>query len=403
MPSISSKAIRVPASAIRKLSPFSDAAERSGVKVYHLNIGAPDLDSPSCAVEAVKNYNFKHLEYSNSAGIYELREAMVEKYYKKNGIDLDIEDILITTAGSEALAFTVETVCNEGDDIMVIEPFYINYYSIAYQYGVEVKAVHTDIHNGFKVPGIEAFEAALTPRTKALLICNPSNPTGTLYPKEDLMKIGEFCKKHDLFLISDEVYREFCYTEDPYFSVMSIPGLEENAILVDSVSKRYNLCGARIGCIATKNKEVLAAITKFAQARLCAPVLGQIATIGALNTPQSYFNAIKAEYIKRRNFMIDALNRIPGVFTPMPDGAFYTLAELPVDDAEDFSRWMLSDFRLDNATVMLTPAATFYRTEGIGKNQVRIAYVLDVDDLAKAIKILEEGLKEYNSLKQGRA
>ena len=398
MPSISSKAVRVPASAIRKLSPYSDAAERSGVKVYHLNIGAPDIDSPASAVEAVKNFDFRHLEYSNSAGIYELREAMVNKYYRKLGINLSLEDLLITTAGSEALAFTVETVCNDGDDIMVIEPFYINYYSIAYQYGVEVKAVHTDIRNGFKVPGIEAFEAALTPKTKALLVCNPSNPTGTLYSKEDMILIGEFCKKHDLFLISDEVYREFCYTDEPYFSVMNIPGLEQNAILVDSVSKRYNLCGARIGCIATKNAEVLAAITKFAQARLCAPVLGQIATLGAIDAPASYFEEVKAEYIKRRNFTIDALNKIPGVFTPMPDGAFYTLAELPVEDADDFAKWMLTDFRMDNETIMLTPAASFYRTEGIGKNQVRIAYVLETEELAKAMKILEEGLKAYNAL-----
>ena len=397
MPDISAKAIKVPSSAIRRLSPYSDRAERDGIKVYHLNIGSPDIDSPLTVRQAVRDYDFKHLEYSNSAGIYELREAMLEKYYKRLGMDLTIDDILITTAGSEALAFTVETVCNPGDEIIVIEPFYTNYYSIACQYGVDVVAVPTVIENDFRLPGIEAFEAVVTPKTKAMLICNPANPAGTLYSKEEVLQMGDFCKRHDLFLISDEVYREFCYTEDPYYSVMNIPGLEENTILVDSVSKRYNLCGARIGAIATKNKAVIAAITKFAQARLCPPVLGQIATIGALEAPVSYFESVRKEYIKRRDFAISALNSIPGVYSPMTYGAFYTIASLPVEDAEDFAKWMLTDFRIDGETVMITPAASFYRTPGVGANQVRIAYVLEVPELKKAFHILEEGLKAYNS------
>ena len=397
MPKLSNKAVRIPASAIRKLTPFANAAKRDGVKVYHLNIGAPDIKSPQSAVDALKNFQMEYLPYSDSAGTIELRRAMVEKYYRKIGIGITTDEILVNTAGSEAVDFTVQTCCDPGDEIIVIEPYYTNYFSFAFQNGIVVKPVHTDIHEGFKVPSIEAFEAVCTPRTKAVLLCNPGNPTGVVYSREDMLQIGEFCRRHDLFLISDEVYREFCYRDEPHFSALNIPGLEQNVIMVDSVSKRYNLCGARIGCVVSHTAEVIAAITKLAQARLCPPVLGQAVTLGALDAPQSYFDKTREEYIRRRDFTLAALNSMEGVFSPVPEGAFYTIAELPVENAEDFARWMLTDFRLDSQTVMVTPAASFYCTPGVGLNQIRIAYVLEVPELEKAMKVLEEGLKAYRS------
>ena len=395
MANISNKAVQMPASAIRKLVPLADAAKKEGVKVYHLNIGQPDIKSPACALDAIRNFSMENVSYSHSAGLMELRKGLVEKYYKKIGIDLDVNELIVTIAGSESVNLSLEITCNPGDEVLVLEPFYTNYNTFAFMNGITLKPIATDIRNGFQVPPIEEFEKAITDKTKAILVCNPGNPNGTLYSKESMLALGEIAKKHDLFLISDEVYREFCYTDEPHFSAMHIPGLEQNVILVDSVSKRYNLCGARIGCIISHNKDVMTAAMKFAQARLCPPVIGQIAAIGALDTPDEYFDAVKEEYIKRRDCMIEGLNKIEGVFTPLPQGAFYTIAELPVDDTENFARWMLENFRIDNETTMVTPAASFYKTPGKGKNQARIAYVLEVEEIKKALHILEEGLKAY--------
>ena len=395
MAHISEKAQQMPASAIRKLVPFADAAKKEGVKVYHLNLGQPDIKSPECALEPIRNFSQTNISYSHSAGLIELRRGLVEKYYKKIGIDITTDELIVTVAGSESVNLALEIACNPGDEVLVLEPFYTNYNTFAYMNEITLKAIPTDIRNGFQIPDIEEFEKAITPKTKAILICNPGNPTGTQYSKESMLALGEIARKHDLFLLSDEVYREFCYTDEPHFSAMNIPGLEQNVILIDSVSKRYNLCGARIGCIISHNKYVMAAAMKFAQARLCSPVLGQLAAIGALDTPDEYFEKVKEEYIRRRDYMITELNKIEGVFTPTPMGAFYTIAELPVDDSEKFAKWMLESFRIDNETTMVTPAASFYKTPGKGLNHVRIAYVLEVEEMKKAIKILAEGLKAY--------
>ena len=395
MASISLKAQQMPASAIRKLVPLADAAKKQGVKVYHLNIGQPDITSPDCALEAVRNIRMRNVSYTNSAGLIELREGLVNKYYKGIGIDIDVSELIVTVAGSESVNMALEIACNEGDEVIVLEPFYTNYNTFAFMNGLTLKAIPTDIRQGFQVPDIEEFEKAITDRTKAILICNPGNPTGTLYSKESMLAIGEIARKHDLFLISDEVYREFCYTDEPHFSAMHIPDLDQNVILVDSVSKRYNLCGARIGCIVSHNKDVMTAAMKYAQARLCPPVLGQHAALGALDTPKEYFKEVRDEYIKRRNYMIDRLNSMEGVFTPLPMGAFYTVAELPVDNTENFARWMLESLRLGNETTMVTPAASFYKTPGKGLNHARIAYVLEIPEMEKALRCLEEGLKQY--------
>ena len=395
MAQISNKAVQMPASAIRKLVPVADAAKKEGVKVYHLNLGQPDIKSPECALNAIKNFSQENVSYSHSAGLMELRKGLVEKYYRKLGIDITVDELIVTVAGSESVNLALEITCNPGDEVIVLEPFYTNYNTFAFMNGLTLKAIPTDIRNGFQIPSIEEFEKAITDKTKAILVCNPGNPTGTQYSKESMLALGEIARKHDLFLLSDEVYREFCYTDEPHFSAMNIPGLEQNVILIDSVSKRYNLCGARVGCIISHNKDVMAAAMKFAQARLCPPVIGQIASIGALDTPDEYFAAVKEEYIKRRDFMIEGLNKIEGVFTPLPMGAFYTIAELPVDDTESFARWMLESFRIDKETTMVTPAASFYKTPGQGKNHARIAYVLEVDEMKKALRILEEGLKAY--------
>lgn len=395
MAKISTKAHSMPASAIRKLVPFADAAKKQGTKVYHLNIGQPDIDSPECALKAVKENALTHISYSHSAGLIELRTGLVEKYYKKIGIDVDASEIIMTVAGSESVNMALEITCDAGDEIIVLEPFYTNYNTFAFLNGITLKAIRTDIRTGFQVPPAEEFEKAITDKTKAILLCNPGNPSGTLYSKESILAIGEIAHRHDLFLISDEVYREFCYTDEPHFSAMNIPDMEQNVILVDSVSKRYNLCGVRVGCIISHNKEVMAVAMKYAQARLCPPVLGQLASIGALDTPAEYFAHVREEYIRRRDFMIGRLNKIEGVFTPTPMGAFYTIAELPVDDAENFAKWMLEEFRIDNETTMVTPAASFYKTPGMGKNHARLSYVLEVPEMEKALNILEEGLKNY--------
>ena len=379
---ISEKSRLMPASAIRKLVPLADAAKAEGVKVYHLNVGAPDIKSPDCAFKAVENICRKlhHLSYTNSAGLIELRRGLVEKYYRKIGINIDVSELLVEVAGSEAFANAMQIVADEGDEIIVVEPYYTNYQTFAYLNGITLKAVPTDIHHGFAVPDIAEFEKLLTGRTRAVLLSNPCNPSGKLFTRNEMIAIGEFCRKHDLFLISDEVYREFCYTDEPHFSAM------------------YNLCGARIGCIISHNKEVMAAAMKYAQSRLCPPVFGQYAAMGALDTPQSYFTEVREEYIRRRDCALRMLNDLPGVFAPMPYGAFYTVAELPVEDAEDFARWMLTDFRLDGQTTMVTPAKSFYKTPGTGLNHVRIAYVLEVPELEKALNVFAEGLAAYRRL-----
>ena len=388
MVSISNKSQKMPASAIRKLSPFADAAKAHGIKVYHLNVGAPDIKSPECSMNAVKENNLDHVSYSNSAGLAELRKAMVEKYYKKIGIDIEVPEIIMTVGGSEAVDMALKICCDEGDEVIVMEPFYTNYNTFCFMSGITLKVVPTDIRNCFQVPQMSEFEKLVSPKTKAVLLSNPGNPTGTLYTKEKMLAIGELVRKHNLFLISDEVYREFCYTEEPHFSAMNIPGIEQNVILVDSVSKRYNLCGCRIGCIISHNKDVMAAAMKYAQARLCPPVYGQLASLGALDTTQEYFDEVKKEYIARRNFAVETLNKMEGVFSPMPTGAFYTVAEVPVDNAENFAKWMLTDFSIAGETTMVTPAKSFY-------NHIRVAYVLEVPELKKALHILEEGLKAY--------
>ena len=394
---ISDKARMMPASAIRKLVPLADAAKARGIKVYHLNVGAPDIKSPDCAIGEVVDRcrTMHHLSYTNSAGLMELREGLVNRYYKKIGIDIEVPELLVEVAGSEAFACAMQIAANPGDEIIVVEPYYTNYQTFAYLNGIILKAVHTDIRQGFAIPDISEFEKVLTDRTRAVMISNPCNPSGKLFTRDEMLSLGDFCRRHDLFFICDEVYREFCYTDEPHFSALNIPGCEQNVIMVDSVSKRYNLCGARIGCIVSHNKEVMAAAMKFAQSRLCPPVLGQYAAIGALNTPQSYFDEVKAEYIRRRDCAVKRLNEIPGVYAPNPMGAFYTVAELPVENAEDFVKWMLTDFSLDGETTMVTPAASFYKTPDAGKNHIRLAYVLEVPELEKALHILAEGLAEY--------
>lgn len=395
---VSPRAKEMPASAIRKLVPFSEAAEAAGVKVYHLNVGAPDIKSPDCATQAVsaRCNGMHHLSYTHSAGLMELRKGMVEKYYGKLGFDIKTSQLLITVGGSEAFASAMQIAAGQGDEIIVVEPFYTNYQTYAFLNGITLKAVHSDIREGFKVPDISEFEKILTPATKAVLISNPCNPSGKLFTKDEMLAIGDFCRRHDLFLICDEVYREFCYTDEPYFSALEIPGCEQNVIIVDSVSKRYNLCGARIGCIVSRNEEVMACALKYAQARLCPPVLGQYAAIGALDTPDSYFREVREEYIRRRDCAVEALNAMPGVYSPMPYGAFYTVAELPVDSAENFAKWLLTDFRMDNETLMITPAASFYKTPGAGLRHARIAYVLEVPRLRRAMDLLANALSEYN-------
>ncbi len=395
MVNISEKARLMPASAIRKLVPFAEAAKNDGVKVYHLNLGQPDIASPECALEAVRNYSLKNISYSHSGGIMELRKGLVEKYYKKIGIDITTDELIVSIGGSESIKLALEITCDPGSEVIVMEPYYTNYNTFAYLNGITLKAIPTDIRNGFQIPPIEEFEKAITEKTKAILICNPGNPTGTQYSKESILALGEIARRHGLFLISDEVYREFCYTDEPHFSVMNIPGLEQNTILIDSVSKRYSMCGVRIGCFISHNKDVMTAAMKFGQSRLCAPVLGQIATIGALDTPDEYFEEVKKEYIRRRDYMIGRLNSMEGVFTPLPMGAFYTIAELPVDNTESFAKWTLENFRIDNETTMITPAESFYATPGMGMNHARIAYVLEIEELEKALDILEAALKAY--------
>lgn len=396
MPSISKKGKLMPESPIRKLVPYAEDAKKRGVKVYHLNIGQPDIKTPKVALNAIKNNTLEILAYSRSEGSEEYRTKLA-KYYDEHSIHVKATDIIITTGGSEALLFTFGSIMDKGDEIIIPEPFYANYNGFSTSSGVNVVPVISKIDNNFALPAIEEFEKLITSKTKAILICNPGNPTGYLYSKEEIKKLAEIVKKHDLFLIADEVYREFVYDGEKHYSVMGVEGLEENAIMIDSVSKRYSMCGARIGCIVSKNKQVITTALKFAQARLSPPTYAQIASEAALATPQSYFDAVKEEYIERRNTLIKELQKIDGVKVAKPKGAFYCIAELPVKDADDFSQWLLEKFSLNRETVMVAPAGGFYSTKGLGKNQVRIAYVLKKDDLITSIKILKEALKQYNS------
>jgi aspartate aminotransferase len=395
MPDISEKGIMMPASPIRKLVPYADAAKERGIKVYNLNIGQPDISSPQTALNAIRNFENNIIEYGHSAGNLSYRKKLA-KYYNELRIDISYEDILITTGGSEALLIALNVCLNPGDEVIVPEPFYTNYNSFALQAGVKIKPIPTRIESGFAMPLMKEFENLITPSTKAILLCNPNNPTGYLYSRKELEQLGEIVAKHNLFLISDEVYREFCYDDSEYFSCMELKGVEDNVILIDSTSKRYSMCGIRIGALVTRNKKVTEAVLHVCQSRLCAPVIGQIAAEAALDTPESYFNNLHKEYLSRRNCLVERLNKIRDVFCPMPKGAFYTIARLPVDDAEKFSTWLLDDFEYQGQTVMLAPAAGFYHTKGKGINEVRIAYVLQKPDLINATKCLKYALEKYN-------
>ncbi len=394
MPILSNKAVKMPESPIRKLVPYAEKAKSKGKIVYHLNIGQPDIETPEVALNAIRNFDHKVIEYSHSAGFESYRNKLSE-YYKSININVESSEILVTTGGSEALTFGFMTTCDPGDEVIIPEPFYANYNGFAAAAGLNVVPVTASIETGFALPPVEEFEKKITSKTKAIVICNPGNPTGYLYSKAELEKLRDIVKKHDLFLFADEVYREFCYDGAQPFSVMNLEGIDNNVILIDSVSKRYSMCGARIGCLISRNKEVMTAALKFGQARLSPPTIDQIASEAALATPQSYFDNVVNEYVKRRDIMIEGLNNIPGVFCPKPSGAFYCVAKFPVDNAERFCQWLLEDFEYEGATVMMAPANGFYSTKGQGEQEARIAYVLNQDSLRKAVKCLEEALKVY--------
>lgn len=394
MPRISEKGLYMPSSPIRKLVPLAEAAKRAGRKVYHLNIGQPDIATPQVALDAIKNCTANIVEYGHSAGNESFRRGFA-KYYQNLGINVNFEDILITTGGSEAILFSFMACFNPGDEVIIPEPFYANYWAYAIEAGVNVKPITCNIDDDFALPHIEAFERLITPKTKGIFISNPNNPTGSLYSKEDLERLAVLVRKYDLYLFSDEAYREFCYDGEQSYSAMQLQGVEENIVLIDSVSKRYSMCGAREGAIISKNKELIAAVLKFGQARLCPPFYGQIAAEAALNTPQSYFDAVHHEYVERRDFMVEALNQIEGVYCPKPKGAFYTMARLPIDDSDKFARWLLEEFSYKNQTVMVAPGTGFYFTLGQGVDEVRLVYVLKIDDLRNAIECLREALKIY--------
>ncbi len=394
MPLTSQRGNLMPESPIRKLVPLADKAKARGIKVYHLNIGQPDLKTPQIALDAIRNIDRTILEYSPSDGIKSLRTKLASYYHRFN-IDVSEDNIIITTGGSEAVNFAFMSCLDPGDEIIVPEPAYANYTAFAIAAGAVIKPLLCTIDDGFALPPIEKLEELITPRTKGILICNPNNPTGYLYTHEEMNSIKELVKKYDLYLFSDEVYREFCYTNAPYISAFHLDGIEDNVILFDSVSKRYSECGIRIGALVTKNKKVLETVMKFCQARLSPPLIGQIAAEASIDTPEEYMLEMYNEYLNRRDFLIDGLNRIPGVYSPIPMGAFYTVARLPVDDADKFCAWLLSDFEYKGQTLMMAPASGFYTTPEIGKNEVRIAYVLEKEALREALIILEEGLKAY--------
>ena len=394
MPKISLKGAQMPQSPIRKLVPYAEAAKKRGTKVYHLNIGQPDIKTPQVALDAIKNNNIEVLEYARSEGSEEYRTKLTD-YYAKNDIYVSADDIVVTTGGSEALLFTFGSIMDTDDEVIIPEPFYANYNGFSTASGVKVVPVISKIEDNFALPPIEEFEKLITSKTKAILICNPGNPTGYLYSKEEIEKLAEIVKKHDLFLIADEVYREFTYDGLEHYSILQVAGLEEHAIVIDSVSKRYSMCGARIGCIVSKNKTFINTTIKFAQARLSPPTYALIASEAALETPQSYFDDVIVEYVARRNTLIAELKKIEGVKVASPKGAFYCIAELPIKNADNFAQWLLESFNHNNETVMVAPAAGFYSTEGLGLNQVRIAYVLNEKDLLRSVEIIKEALKVY--------
>lgn len=396
MPKVSDKGRQMPESPIRKLVPYAEMAKKKGHKVYHLNIGQPDIKTPEVALTAIKENTIKILEYSHSAG-FESYRVKLAAYYQAHGVNVNTPDIIITTGGSEALLFALGSTMDAGDEIIIPEPFYANYNGFSVASGVKVVPVISTIDEGFALPPIADFEKLITPKTKAILICNPGNPTGYLYTEQEIQQLAELVKKHDLFLIADEVYREFTYDGDKHYSVMNVPGIEENAIMIDSVSKRYSMCGARIGCIVSKNKEVMATAMKFAQARLSPPTFAQIASEAALDTPQSYFDEVISEYKDRRDTLISELNKIEGVKVATPKGAFYCIAKLPIDNADKFAQWLLESFDMDGETVMVAPAAGFYSTPNVGLDEIRIAYVLKKEDLVRSVAILAEAIKQYNS------
>ncbi len=394
MPKVSSKGNSMPSSPIRKLVPFAEAAKKRGTKIYHLNIGQPDIETPEVMLNAIKNADIKVLEYSHSAGIESYRKKLAG-YYGTFNIHIDENDIIITTGGSEAISIAMMACFNDGDEIIIPEPFYANYNGFSCAADVKVVPVKSFIETGFALPPIAEFEKLITPKTKGIMICNPGNPTGYLYSREELESLKQLVLKYDLFLLSDEVYREFCYDGKEYVSVMHLTGIDNNVILLDSISKRYSACGARIGALISKNKEVMSTAMKFAQARLSPPTFGQIGAEAALNTPKEYFDKVQKEYVSRRDFVIEALNKMEGVFCPKPSGAFYCIARLPIDNSDKFCQWLLESFEHEGQTVMLAPATGFYSTPGAGINEVRLAYVLNKEDLKNAMICLENALKVY--------
>jgi aspartate aminotransferase len=397
MPKISQKGREMPESPIRKLVPYAEAASAKGIEVLYLNIGQPDITTPEAARNAVKEFDADALAYSHSAGMEELRSGFAE-YYKSHGMPVSDGDVLITTGGSEAIQFTLGSITDMGDELIIPEPFYANYNGFSVQLGLQVVPVHSSIENGFALPPIEEFEKKITKRTRAIMICNPGNPTGYLYSEAELEKLQEIVQRHDLYLLSDEVYREFTYDGHRHKSILQLEGLKEHAIVLDSVSKRYSMCGARIGCLVSRNKSVISTALKFGQARLSPPTLSQIASLGALKTPESYFKEVLEEYQNRRNTLVAGLKSIEGVQCPMPKGAFYCVAQLPVEDAETFAKWLLSEFQWEGKTLMFAPNAGFYSTSGLGKDEVRLAYVLKEDKLRQAVEILRNGLAAYQAL-----
>ncbi len=394
MPSISNKGNNMPESPIRKLVPYSEKAIKDGKKIYHLNIGQPDIKSPQVALDAVKNNDLNVIAYSRSEGSQKYREK-IATYYHKNDIPVAANDIIVTTGGSEALLFAMGTIADQGDEIIIPEPFYANYNGFATASGVKIVPVISKIENNFSLPPISEFEKLITPKTKAIIICNPGNPTGYLYSKEEIQKLASIVLKHDLFLVADEVYREFTYDGVEHYSILQEDSLDQNGIIIDSVSKRYSMCGARIGCLVSKNKEVIATALKFAQARLSPPTYAQIASEAALDTPKSYFDEVIVEYKERRDTLVKHLQEIPNVKVGIPKGAFYCIAELPIKNSDDFAQWLLEKFDLNGETIMVAPAGGFYSSEGVGLNQIRIAYVLKKEDLIKAVEILKVGLDQY--------
>ena len=394
MPEISVRGLEMPESPIRKLAPLAAAAKERGTKVYHLNIGQPDLPTPQCGLDALKNIDRKILEYSPSQGNLSYRKKLCD-FYKKFNINVTPDDIIITSGGSEAVLFSFMSCLNPGDEIIIPEPAYANYMAFAISAGAKIKTIATSIEEGFALPKVEQFEKLINERTRAIMICNPNNPTGYLYTRREMNQIRDLVKKYDLYLFSDEVYREYIYTGSPYISAMHLQGIENNTILIDSVSKRYSECGIRIGALITKNEEIRKAVMKFCQARLSPPLIGQIVAEASLDAPQSYYRDVYDEYVERRKCLIDGLNRIPGVYSPIPMGAFYTVAKLPVDDSDKFCRWCLEEFNYEGETVMMAPASGFYTTPGAGRNQVRIAYVLKREDLQRALVVLQKALEAY--------